>query len=38
MKLAKISDHIVSVNKYLMGIWWPAMRKTARSSGSIGVS
>lgn len=38
MKLAKIRDHIVCVNKYLMGTWWPVMPKIVHLSGSIGVS
>lgn len=37
-KLAKIRDHIVCANKYLMETWWPAMPKIVHMSGSIGVS
>lgn len=37
-RLAKIKDHIVCANKYLMGIWWPVMPKIVHLSGSIGVS
>lgn len=37
-KLAKIRDHIVCANKYLMGTWWPVMPKIVLMSGSIGVS
>lgn len=38
MRPAKIRDHIVCANKYLMGTWWPVMPKIVHMSGSIGVS